>query len=261
MSDFQKEIEILKDDNEYYNGAGKKYLSNSKIKVLLEDPASFLKPSEESVELLMGSYFHDLMLTPENIPNYTVVDASTRNTKIYKEAKDEHDAAYLLLSKEVDMIKDMAKKLKGNIELYDLIYNPKNSYEVPMIMDLMKESFSLEEREDTDEDSPILWKGKADIIGDFIIDLKTTSNLDSFRKSAYIYNYDSQAFIYSTGFKKPMAFLVVEKGTNRIGYFTCSDEFLERGRQKVLQAYKVWKKFFGPNAVSDVENYFSSVVL
>ena len=56
----QKIIKTLKDDNEYYNGIGRQYLSNSDIGTLLKNPRDFGKKLEDSKEFAMGRYFHQL---------------------------------------------------------------------------------------------------------------------------------------------------------------------------------------------------------
>ena len=107
-----------------------------------------------------------------------------------------------------------------------------------------------------------MWKGKADrVLDDCVVDLKTTSDIDGFKYSARKYNYDSQAWLYNQIFGKPMIFIVVEKKTNRLGMFQCSDDFLEYGKQKVVEATKVYNKFFSPNATHDVEQYFKTDIL
>ena len=84
-----------------------------------------------------------------------------------------------------------------------------------------------------------------------------SGNLDEFKYSARKYNYDSQAYIYNQLFGKPMVFIVVEKETCRTGLFECSDEFLDRGREKVYKAIDVYNKFFGPSATDDITQYFT----
>ena len=102
-----------------------------------------------------------------------------------------------------------------------------------------------------------MWKGKADIItSEQIIDLKTTTSIEDFKYSAYKYNYDSQAWLYNQLFGKPMIFIVIEKNTYRMGLFTCSEEFLDRGKEKVGRALDVYQKFFGGNATEDINQFF-----
>ena len=89
------------------------------------------------------------------------------------------------------------------------------------------------------------WKGKADIVKpSMVVDLKTTSDLDRFKYSANDYNYDSQAYIYNHLFGREVVFVVQEKGSNRVMIVECSEEFLDRGKEKVKRALENYKRFF-----------------
>lgn len=236
-----KIIETLKDDKEYYSGVGKQYLSNSDIGALLYNPTQFGKDKEKTPAMLAGSYFHTSILEPHKLENFVKVDASTRTTNIYKEALVAHNIDMLLLQKEADECDRMVKALMGNLTFYDMIRDSTNVYELPAIGEI----------------GGVKWKGKSDIVGEeILIDLKTTSNIDDFKFSARKYNYDSQAYIYNQLFGKPMVFIAVEKDSLRTGLFECSDEFLDRGREKVYKAIEVYQKFFGPNATDDITQYF-----
>ena len=239
-------IETLRNDQEYYSGIGKNYLSNSDISSLLYNPMQFGKDKEKTPAMLAGSYFHASILEPEKVVNFPKVEASTRTTNIYKEALATHGTDMLLLQKEADDIDRMVKALLANFTFYDMIRDSGNEYEVPAIGEI----------------GGVQWKGKSDIVGiELLIDLKTTSNLDDFKFSARKYNYDSQAYIYNQLFGKPMIFIAVEKDTCRTGLFECSDEFMDRGREKVYRAIEVYQKFFGPDATDDITQYFKSETL
>ena len=234
-------LKVLKDDNEYYSGIGKNYLSNSDIGALLSNPMQFGKDKEKTPAMLAGSYFHTFILEPDKLKNFVAVDCSTRTTNMYKEALVTNNTDILLLQKEIDDCERMAKAVMGNLTFYDMIRDTANRYEVPAIGEI----------------GGIQWKGKSDIVGeDILIDLKTTASLDEFRFSARRYNYDSQAYIYNQLFGKPMVFIAVEKDSCRTGLFECSDEFLDRGREKVYKAIEVYQKFFGPDATDDITQYF-----
>lgn len=236
-----KILEKLRDDNEYYSGIGKNYLSNSDIGALLNNPMQFGKDKEKTPAMLAGSYFHTFILEPDKLKNFVAVDCSTRTTNMYKEALATNNTDILLLQKEIDDCERMAKAVMGNLTFYDMIRDTANKYEVPAIGEI----------------GGIQWKGKSDIVGeDILIDLKTTASLDEFRFSARRYNYDSQAYIYNQLFGKPMVFIAVEKDSCRTGLFECSDEFLDRGREKVYRAIEVYQKFFGPDATDDITQYF-----
>lgn len=236
-------LKKLQDDKHYYGAYGRKYLSNSNIGVLLTNPRDFGKPQQESLPMVQGRYFHVSMLEPHKKDEFQIVDASSRNTKIYKE---QAGSDLKLLSKEAAQLDLAVETMKSNEELSSEIYSDSAQYEVPMIGNF----FGVE------------FKGKADIITkDKIIDIKTATSIDSFRRKANMYNYDSQAFIYTSMFGLPFEFFVIDKETLQMKRFACSDEFLERGMNKVERAVNVWKRFFGPDATDDVEQYVMSETL
>jgi hypothetical protein len=239
-------IELLKDDANYYGDFGKQYLSNSYIDTLLKNPANFGKPKEKTTAMLIGSYFHALLLEPDKAKEYVIVDASTRTTNIYKEALASTGQDMLILKKEAEDCERMANGIISKLDFYDLIREPNNSYEVPAIGTI----------------GGVEWKGKSDIVNEeILIDLKTTTDIDGFKYSAMKYNYDSQAYIYNQLFGKPLVFIVVEKESNRTGIYECSDEFLDRGREKVYRAIEVYNKFFGPNATDNIHQYYINQIL
>ena len=80
-----KAIEKLRDDEHYYGSFGKKFLSNSDIKTLLDNPLEYGKPSERIPAFLVGGYFHTAILEPDKLKNFKIIEATTRNTKKYKE--------------------------------------------------------------------------------------------------------------------------------------------------------------------------------
>ena len=80
-----KIIKKLKEDEHYYGKFGKQYLSNSDIGTLMENPLQLGEPSKPNPYFLIGGYFHTAILEPEKLKSFRVVEASTRNTKAYKE--------------------------------------------------------------------------------------------------------------------------------------------------------------------------------
>lgn len=237
----QNVIELLKNDEEYYRGVGKKYLSNSDIGVLLNNPQDYGKVREDDKALAEGRLFHQLLLEPEKVRDIPQVDVSTRTTKAYKEFLEENNLQFCLLTKEIEDIKALTKKMSGNIQFYEDIYRDDNQYEVPMIGDIMQHD----------------WKGKADIVcSDMLIDLKTTSDINSFKWSARKYNYDSQCYIYQELFNKPLVFYVIDKLTGQLGIFRPSENFIKNGKEKVARAIVVWDKYFGPFAEESIDNHY-----
>ena len=86
--DLKEAIDKLADDANYYGSYGKQFLSNSDIGTLINNPAGYLDPREDSVNLMFGRAFHELIMFG-NTQHSHYVDASTRTTKIYKEEAPE----------------------------------------------------------------------------------------------------------------------------------------------------------------------------
>jgi len=231
-------LDKLQDDEFYYGEYGKKYLSNSDIIYLLKNPTQFRVPQQRTKPMIEGSYFHACMIEPDKVKDFEIVDVASRSTKAYKEVCPKDDI--LLLKHEAEYIDSMVEKMKGNLEMYDFIYAEGNEYEVPQVEQIMGN----------------WWKGKADIVHhDYLIDIKTSSDIDKFMYSAKTYNYDSQAYLYQRMFGKPMVFFVICKNTTRLGIFDCSSEFLRSGQRKVEEATEVYNKFFSDEANEDINSY------
>lgn len=231
----------LKDDKEYYSGIGKNYLSNSDIGILLNNPQDFGKPREDNKAFMDGRYFHQLILEPDKAIGTPFVDVSTRTTKEYKVFCEDNNLPFCMLKKEMDEIEKLVSLMKGNIQFYDDIYMDGNEFEVPAIGEI----------------HGMVWKGKADIVGNnFIIDLKTTSDIHKFKWSAKSYNYDSQCYIYQQLFGRPLVFYVVDKGTGQLGIFRPTESFIKGGEAKVIKAIDVYNKYFCKAADDDISNYY-----
>ena len=224
----QEVLKALEDDANYYGDFGKKYLSNSDIGTLLTNPLALGKQQAQRPAFLVGGYFHTAILEPEKLKNFKIVEATTRNTKAYKEISG---GEMCLLKHEVDQIELMTEKMLDNEVCRDLIRSGNVKYEQPEITELEGQ----------------MWKGKADIVNHdekLIIDLKTTADITKFKYSASKYNYDSQAYIYSKLFGYEMLFIAIDKNTHQIGIFDCSPEFYERGKDKVQRAVQAYELFY-----------------
>jgi hypothetical protein len=221
-------LEKLKDDQEYYGDFGKQFLSNSNIGTLLTNPLLLREPQQPNINFAIGGYFHTAILEPDKLNKYTIIDATTRNTNKYKELSG---GEICLLQHEVDKIELMKDVMLANNICNDLIRGFNVEYEVPGIAEI----------------GGAMWKGKADIINHdegLIIDLKTTSDISSFPYSAKKYNYDSQAYIYKKLFGYDLIFIAIDKTTNQIGIFDCSEKFLQTGEDKVLKAVEAYQLFY-----------------
>jgi len=234
-------IEQLKDDSKYYGDFGKQYLSNSDIYNLLKNPRKF-RQDEKGLPLIMGAYFHTAMLEPKKIGEYHVIDVASRRNAKFKDFTSENNLHQydVLLSKEVEEISTWVSAMKENLSMYEDIYDKKNVYEQPGVTQLFR----------------ITWKGKADIITkDKVIDIKTSSDINKFKWSANDYNYDSQAYIYQQIFGKPVEFYIVDKKSLMLKIAKPSEEALLRGRDKVIRAVEVYKKFFSEDSDKDPAQY------
>ena len=236
----KEQIERLNNNDDYYGEFGNQYLSNSMLYSLLNNPSS-LYESETTLPLISGGYFHTQMLEPDKLADYPIIDASSRNTKIYKEALLDLPQDMCLLLKEAEALDELCSLMKSNLSLHGLIYHPDNTFEDPMIKEI----------------HGMMWKGKRDIgHPEFTIDIKTTSDITKFSRSAYLYNYDSQAWLYREFWGKPVIFIVICKKTKQMGLYDCSDEFYERGEQKVIDGIIQYNKFYGPDKYEDVNNFY-----
>jgi len=240
----QEALKALEDDTNYYGDFGKKYLSNSDISTLLTNPLALGQKMANRPAFLVGGYFHTAILEPDKLKNFKIVEATTRNTKAYKEISD---GEMCLLKHEVDQIEVMTEKMLNNEVCRDLIRLGNVEYERPEITELEGQ----------------MWKGKADIVNHdekLIIDLKTTADITKFKYSASKYNYDSQAYIYSKLFGYEMLFIAIDKNTHQIGIFDCSPEFYARGEDKVKRAVEAYELFYKSEDF-DPKQYFLTKTL
>ena len=237
-------IEKLREDEHYYGDFGKQFRSNSDIRTLLNNPLALGQQSKPSPAFLVGGYFHTAILEPNKLKKYKVIESSTRNTKAYKEMSG---GELCLLQKEVDQIELMTQKIMENDVCRGLIKGIDVEYEKPGIAEL----------------EGVMWKGKADIVNHdekLIIDLKTTKDINSFKWSANRFNYDSQAYIYSTLFGYEFCFIVIDKETHQIAVMDCSPEFYESGKDKVKRAVEAYDLFYKTDGF-DPSQYFINLTL
>ena len=238
------ELKKLRVDEHYYGKFGKQFLSNSDISKLLTNPLSLGEAQKQIPAFLVGGYFHTAILEPNKLKKYRVVEASTRNTKAYKEISG---GEMCLLQSEVDKLEVLIDVMMSNEVCRSLIRDGNVEYEVPGIAEIKGK----------------LWKGKADIVNHdekLIVDLKTTADISKFRYSAQKYNYNSQAYIYRELFGYEMVFIVIDKTTHQIGIYDCSPEFYSKGEDKVEKAVEAYKLFY-ENPDFKPENYFINQTL
>ncbi len=235
------------DDTFYYGHLGKHALSSSSLKMILKSPKTYRNvikygdPNGDSPALAAGKLAHWMVLEPHKIDELHFVDASTKNTKIYKEAKEQYGEVFL--TKERSAAERLTDAIFRNEAALQLLTD--SEFEVPEIAML----------------NGLPFRGKADIIqGDTIIDYKTTAELSGFKWSADKYGYDLQAYMYLRLFnKKKFTFLVIDKASTDIGIFETTDDFIAKGEQKFIQAVDNYKYFFQDG--NDLDQYVMRGIL
>ena len=234
-------------DDFYYGHLGQHALSSSSLKMILKSPKTYRNvtlygdSSAESSALSQGKLVHWMILEPHKVDELHFVDASTKNTKIYKEAKAQYGEVFLSKEKtQAERIADAVLRNEAALQLLN-----KAEFEVPTIEMI--------------EGLP--FRAKADILkGDTIIDLKTSADLNSFKWSCDKYSYDLQAYMYKRMFgANDFKFLVIDKASCDIGIFETSDEFIARGEQKFHQAVDNYKYFFQGD--TDLDQYVMRGIL
>lgn len=234
---FWKKDSILKqmDDDEFYYGyLGQNALSSSSVKVLNKSPKAYAKSlrfgTKRTGAMTLGWLLHLAVFEPEKFSHLNWVDASTRNTKIYKEAFSENPMTFL--RKEYEDTMRMADAIYSNYDAEMLIKGL--DYEKPAIGDI----------------DGIPFRAKADAIGaNGIVDLKTTTGLaeGSFPYNARKYGYASQVYIYCNLFDiqyKDFKFLCICKETKDIAIYDVSEEFYFEGERLVSSAIETYREWF-----------------
>jgi len=249
-------IALLRDDANYFGELGSRYLSNSDISVLCNNPDYYGKIQfDNNADYLKGRWLHLRILEPENIGNMIVVNATTRNTTAYKEVVAEHTIEgfpkpMFLLRHETIELEGLARKVELNPDFRDGLQDHRLPFEVeePAIGELFGYNF----------------KGKADRINrqrGFVADLKTTRSLSQFRSNFCNYGYHTQAYIYQQLFGMPVRFYVIDKSNGRLGIYDVSQETLQRAEERVKWGLEKLEMYYGENPAENIEQYYEYLEL
>ena len=203
-------LDKMNDDNFYYGYLSQAALSSSSLKLLLDSPKTYKfvtqYGNDESQALRDGWLFHTAILEPEVFSSQIFVDVQSKNTKAYKEAKEQHGKVFTMTEKQD--AERIADAFLRNTKAVELIRDCE--FEVPIIGEIQGFPF----------------RGKADVLGkNRIVDLKTTTDIKAFPYSAKKYSYDMQCYLYSTLFNvdyKDFVFLAVDKKSLDIAIYHCS---------------------------------------
>ena len=220
-------VEKMHDNEFYYGYLNKACLSSSSCKKLLEGIDSYLgstEPLDSNMKPLReGRLIHVSLLEKDKIDDYYhFVDVATRRNKGYKEAvKDPSlEGKEIMLSKEKVWAEGIVDAVLDNPTANDLFTG--GEYETPGVGYVQG----------------IPFRAKADCLRDNrIVDLKTTSDIDSWQYNMDLYNYDAQAYIYMTIFKKKsFTFVIVDKRTLKVKTYDATPDDIQQGYEKVSEA-------------------------
>ena len=166
------------------------------------------------------------------------VDVKSRNTNTFREALSEHPRPFTW--KEKQDVERLAESFYNNPRAVDMMQHTRK--EVPAIGNLFGMPF----------------RGKADILGDgYIVDLKTTGNIQKFEYSAREYLYRCQAYVYCHLFGidyRDFTFIAIDKSTGTIGFYGVSEDSFDAGGYDVEQAVYTYNEYF-VNKNKEIHDY------
>jgi hypothetical protein len=122
-------------DDFYYGHLGQHALSSSSLKMILKSPKTYRNvtkygdPNADSPALSAGKLAHWMVLEPHKIDELHFVEASTKNTKIYKEAKEKYGEVFL--NKERKAAERLTDAVLRNEAALELIQG--SEFEIPAI--------------------------------------------------------------------------------------------------------------------------------
>ena len=225
-------LKQMMDDTFYYGYLGKNALSSSTCKSLLEGPEAYhnmlneTNDGKESQALRDGRLIHLLSLEPHRVDELTIID-STKGNKLYKLAVEEQLPQTVYTRSELNRCKDIADAVLDNDEYRELV------------------RFAHFEKPEIGYYNGLPFRGKADIsLPGIVIDLKTTSDISRFDEAALHWNYDIQAALYLELFGAfEFKYVVVDKRTKEVGFYSFSDDFIESGYNKLMIATDNYLKY------------------
>lgn len=241
----------MAEDDFYFNYLGTdKALSKSSINELVppNSPKAWYygtKKKDDSA-LRAGSLFHYAILEPEKYNRVQFSEFKHRTAKAYKEKQATmSEPLYTANEKEFNekLVSEFTVNKRAMMKLADA------TFEVPVFGYI--------------EDIP--FRGKVDIVtpDGKLLDLKTCGDLKDFPRSAGLYGYDIQCYIYSKLMGAPASsfeFLVISKNTYDIAFVTVDDSFIQQGKRKLHQAIKVYKDIFWKKTDEEIRETLNELI-
>lgn len=219
---------MITEDNYYQD---KTHITNSMLSRMSENLGLFMLwmkgeyeyPRNPNFEF--GDLIHKLILEPEKVHDeFFFSEATDKRTKAFLNDKEDNPDKILFSATEYSQAMAMTQALMSK-KFW-------KNYQVAEVEQIA-----------SGEIDGVPMKCKADIVrttdyGIEIVDIKTTSGtLEEFKWNARKYGYHRQAAIYMDLFKaQQFGFIVIEKQyPHRVGYFHCSDEFIQMGRDRLKE--------------------------
>jgi hypothetical protein len=247
-------VQQAAEDDFYYGYLGKVAFSSSNIKKLLDSPRTYYNLMQygdetNSQALRDGRLIHMMVLEPHKVNELVFADVSTKTTKTWKEMSAQYPSHILYTKKERQMAERLTEALLKNDQAVELLRD--SVFEVGAV--------------DTIEGYP--FRAKADILKNngTIIDLKTTSDLRNFVYSArHKYSYDVQVYIYCRLFNvdyTKFKFLVIDKLSCDVGVYTVSEDFYNKGEEKVMFALQQYHDFFEHRPLEEIQEMINNYTI
>lgn len=241
---------LFVDDSAYYGD--RSCVTNSLMGQLKKGPAALeaylnQDQSEYVKPFAVGNLIHTRVLEPEKVDGkFFVYDYANRPSPT------QTMRAAINKEWELDEIK--------NAQLDGFIPVEQKDWEMSQIVHdkLMSIPQIREKIEAAEKEVPAVWddfefglrcKGKADmVLGDTIIDLKTSNktDLDGYKSSFYSFDYRRQAAFYSDGFgTKNFEFIFISKeAPYNVGIIEVSPRTLQTGRDEYKRLLERYNKLF-----------------
>jgi len=238
--------------NEDYH-ANREYISSSGLKKILVDPRGFYKEyvlnegeQKTSSAFDFGSYLHCAILEPHLLDEeFAVYDGAMKRGKKFEQFAEENEGKTIITTSQ----EQQAKRLINNFYNTRVIIGPQGHDKEVDVSSFFTKGFA--EQTVTTEIKGIKVKVRADYRKEFddfgsINDLKTTGeNIDTIKSAervCSIYDYDLSAALYVdvftmvTGKPHDWYFTFLSKKNGEVRVYKASDQMLEAGRKKYMEA-------------------------
>jgi len=236
-------------DEEYYGDW--EYTTNSQLGYVKRSPANYWKMRNgakiDGAALRFGSLVHTMILEPEKVANNFVVFNPDERPEADKGMTSKINKAWKM---QMDLdCKEGRKTLMTMVQMKLALTLQEKLYACPEVMEVLNNCDTEVPKMWTDLNTMSKCKGKADIVmkgGTTLVDIKTTGkDVKDFERSAYNFDYHRQAAFYMDGFgATEFVFIVIESNApHQIGIFTCSEDFIDKGRHEYIELLEQKQKY------------------